>query len=107
MLILNTGHVTIGFSLANEKHFSYQNYESIHLEGRSIIGDHYLINKKKSSFIYKAVNKCTGFAISKRKIHDKIFPKYYQIYTILKSETYKHYKDVIYRYVYDHRLKQM
>lgn len=44
------------------------------------ICDHYVVNRCKSQFIYMALNKDVKcFALSKKRLHEDVFPKYPEI----------------------------
>jgi hypothetical protein len=61
-------------------------------KGRQLICDHYAINKKKSKFIYIALEDCDCFALSSKYFEKVIFPKNQEIEAELRSACHMHYK---------------
>jgi hypothetical protein len=53
-----------------------------------MIGDHYVVNKSHSHFIYQALERTTGFALTKNFLHKYIFVKYPDIEVKVKAEAY-------------------
>ena len=66
-------------------------------KGRQLICDHYAINKKKSKFIYIALEECECFALQAKYMEQVIFPRNLEIEAELRSSCYHFYKTAIYR----------
>lgn len=54
-------------------------------EGRQLICDHYVVNKKKSKFIYMALEDVEALAISRKYMQNVIFAKYSEYEGDIKS----------------------
>lgn len=72
-------------------------------EGEQIIGDHYIVNKQRSQFIYKAMARTSAFAIRCDYLHDCIIPAGKDFGTNLRASVYNYYKKWIFKPVYNHR----
>lgn len=66
-------------------------------KGRQLICDHYAVNKKKSKFIYVALEDCECFALSAKYIETVIFPKNLEIEAEIRSACHMYYKSAIYK----------
>ena len=49
--------------------------------GIQIICDHYVINKKKSQWIYMALEEVKSYALKREYLHNVIFPSFPDVYT--------------------------
>lgn len=72
-------------------------------QGRQLICDHYVVNKKKTKFIYLAMEDCECLAITRNYMHQVVFPKNQEIESEIKSSSYAFYKRVIERPLDDFR----
>ena len=72
-----------------------------------MLGDHYVVNKTHSHFIFVALEKTEGFALTKKFLHDKIFNKYPDIEVRMKGSTYNYYKNFIFKPIDEHRKKEI
>jgi hypothetical protein len=88
MYFVLTGH--IGYAINALQMKSAGSFYKIgrRQKGRQLICDHYAINKRKSKFIYLALDECDCFALS---------AKYMEIEAELRSSSYTYYKTTIYR----------
>jgi len=48
-----------------------------------------------------------GFALSHRFLHDKIFNKYEDMYTVQKAKAYTYYKKYIFKPTYEDKIKNL
>ncbi len=70
------GKVGIGFSMFARAFESKQFRVSKTLKKNFIICDHYVINNRRSEFLYQVIKPVKCFALTKKFLHNKIFPKY-------------------------------
>jgi hypothetical protein len=97
MYFFTEGTVGIGFSLVANGITKDQKHISKKLPCPQLICDHYVVNDKKSCFIYIAYQKeAKGFALTKKFLHEQIFPEYPQIFEKIKQDCYKKYKKMIF-----------
>ena len=69
MNFIQDGSIGIGFSV-QQSHIHNRPYIMSKVQKNSqMIGDHYVINKKKSQFIYMALETSKGFALQKSFLH--------------------------------------
>jgi hypothetical protein len=52
-------------------------------KGRQVICDQYVVNKKRSNFIYMALEETHCYALTRKYLHQVIFPKYPDQYSII------------------------
>lgn len=76
-------------------------------QGRQLICDHYVVNKRKSKFIYLAMEDCECLAVTRRYMETVVFPKNQEIESEIKSSSYAFYKRVIERPLDDFRQKKL
>ena len=57
-----------------------------------MICDHYVVNKKKSKFIYMALEDVECFAITRKYMENVIFAKYSEYESEIRSNSYAFYK---------------
>lgn len=62
-----------------------------------MICDHYVINKKKSQFIYKALDDSRGFALKRNYLHNVVFAKFPDFQLYVSSKAFNYYKYWIYK----------
>lgn len=62
-----------------------------------IIGDYYVIHKKRAMYMHVAMLDCKTFALKKRYLHSVVFPKYPDFYQRLSERSYDFYKHWIHR----------
>ena len=62
-----------------------------------IIGDYYVIHKKRAMYMHVAMLDCKTFALKKRYLHGVVFPKYPDFYQRLSERSYDFYKHWIHR----------
>ena len=74
-------------------------------KGRWVVGDHYVLSKQKSHFIYSVSEVTIAFAIQRTYIHDEFLSKYPDLEPDLKASSYMFYKKWIYKPIFDHRMK--
>lgn len=73
------------------------------MKENSFICDYYVCNNKKSEFIFIAVADVKAFSLSKRFILTNIFPKYPDIASKIKSDSYNRYKKNVKTRLIKHR----
>lgn len=61
-------------------------------KGRQLICDNYVVNKRKSKFIYIALEECECFALSAKYMDNVIFPRNLEIEAELRSACHMYYK---------------
>lgn len=66
-----------------------------------------MVNKRKSKFIYLALEDTECFAVTRRYMEKVVFPKNQEIESEIKSSSYAFYKRVIERPLEDFRLKKL
>ena len=71
-----------------------------------MIGDHYVVNKVHSHFIYLALELTVGFALTRSFLHDYIFVKYPDIEVRIKGSTHNYFKNFIFRPINEHPCKK-
>ena len=76
-------------------------------KGKQLICDHYVCNKKKSKFIYLAMEDCECLAVTRRYMETVVFPRNPDIESEVKSSSYAYYKRVVERPLEDFRFKQI
>ena len=72
-----------------------------------MIGDHYVVNKSHSHFIYIALELTVGFALTRSFLQDYIFVKYPDIEVRIKGSTFNYFKNFIFRPIDEHRKKEI
>jgi hypothetical protein len=72
-----------------------------------MIGDHYVVNKSHSHFIYIALELTVGFALTRKFLHEYIFLKYPDIEVRIKGSTFNYFKNFIFRPIDEHRKKEI
>ena len=73
------------------------------MKENSFICDYYVCNNKKSEFIFLAYTEVKAFSLSKRFILTSIFPKYPDIASKIKEQSYYRYKKNIKMRLSKHR----
>jgi hypothetical protein len=86
------GKVGIGFSMFARAFESKQFRVSKTLKKNFIICDHYVINNRRSEFLYQVIKPVKCFALTKKFLHNKIFPKYPDIASEMKAESLMRYR---------------
>jgi len=107
MYFVQDGFVGIGFTLLSNGLTGRSHTLSKNQSGRQLIGDHYVINKSNSKFIYIAQSPTKCFALQRRFLHSVIFPKYPDYEIIIRSQSYNYYKKWIFKPVDNHRRKEL
>ena len=105
MYIITEGILGIGFSVMTSAINGSNTIFSIVQEGEQIIGDHYVMNKSRSNFIYLAQEKITAFAITRTYMYDVMIPNYKDFEVQFRSKSYNYYKKWIFRPIQQHRVK--
>tara|TARA_B110000285_G_C15070360_1_gene587549 strand:- start:260 stop:610 length:351 start_codon:yes stop_codon:yes gene_type:complete len=54
-------------------------------KGRQVLCDHYVVNKRRSNFLYMALQETHCYAIRKKFMHLVVFPGFPDIYSIMQS----------------------
>ena len=72
------------------------------------ICDHYVVNLCKSQFIYMAYNKDVKcFALTKKKLHEEVFPKYPEIMSKIQMESLNLYNKRIFKPINEMRKQEI
>lgn len=106
MYFMTEGIIGIGFSvvangMTNDPYFITKKLQCVQ---NVLICDHYVVNLCKSQFIYMALNKdVKGFALTKKFLHETVFPKYPHITSKMQAESMRLYKKTIFKPVNDER----
>ena len=66
-------------------------------KGMQIIGDYYVIQKKRSLFMYQAMNDCRTFALQKRFLHKIVFKQFPDFHQRVSERSYGFYKHWIFK----------
>ena len=72
-----------------------------------MICDHYVVNKKRSNFIYMALEETHCYALTRKFLHQVVFPKYPDQYSIMQSNSNSFYQRNVYKPILEYRKKQM
>ena len=72
-----------------------------------MICDHYVVNKKRSNFIYMALEETQCYALTKKFLHQVVFPQFPDQYSLMQSNSNSYYHLNVYRPILDFRKKQM
>jgi hypothetical protein len=85
MYFIMEGTVGVGYELMNSHRIGK------YLKEYSYICDYYVLNNKKSEFLFKAIREVKAFALQKKFIK-KVFKKYPEIDAVIRSESLTRYK---------------
>lgn len=82
----------IGIAINNFAMRTTENFYSVahRRKGYQLIGDHYVINKRKSGFLYIAMDPCNGYGITKKYVH-QVMDRFPDVKGEIHSRTYRHY----------------
>ena len=106
MYFILNGTVGIGYHTYQQP-LDSKPYRLTHQIGtNSFFGDYYLCSNTKAEFVHIAETDVDAFALSKKFLMGKVFPKYPQIYRDIKNESKHRYastiKDEIMRHKFGH-----
>ena len=73
----------------------------------NFFGDYYLCNNTKAEFVYVAHTEVEAFALSKKFLMGKVFPKYPNIYREIKEESKYRYNSQIKDDIMKHKLSHI
>ena len=59
-------------------------------KGYQLIADHYVINKKRSNFIYMAMEDVKGYGVSRKHVHN-VLDKFPDVNGEIRARIYRHY----------------
>ena len=91
LYIVMDGFVGVSFNM-NPLHTTLnQNHYYKKQKGCIVILDHYVLNQRKSNFIYVALNETHTFGLKGRFLHKELFPKYKDYEKIMRSESFMYY----------------
>ena len=77
MYFILEGKIGIGFQLPTFDQNRMTSFQLVKKQkGTSIIGDYYVIHKKRALFMHVAMMDCKSFALKKRYLHDVVFQQY-------------------------------
>ena len=104
MYFFNEGTIGIGFSLVANGVTNQQHFIVKKLTCPQLICDHYVVSQQKSQFIYMTYHgECKGFCLTKQFLHDRVFPKYPELFKKLMADSHKFYKKNIFRPINEER----
>ena len=112
MYFIIEGVVGVGFNLFSNKVNNKSFFVAKKLSGgenhQIIIADHYVINLCPSQFVYIAVQKDVhAFALTKKFVHEKVFPEHPEILAKISAETFRLYKKTIFKPVNEMRKDEL
>ena len=107
MYFIQDGFIGIGFSLVGNGITGRSYILSKKQLGNQIICDHYVINKRKSQFLYMVLEYTRSFALSAKFLHGYLFQKYPDFETKVKSASYNYYKKWIYNPIVEHNRQEI
>ena len=107
LYMIQDGFIGIGFSLVGNGITGRSYIISKKQEGNQILCDHYVINKRKSQFLYMVLEYTRSFALSAKFLHGHLFPKYPDFETKVKSSSYNYYKKWIYNPIIEHNRQEI
>lgn len=102
MYFFQTGQIGIAINQLSQKSSSGFFQVVQRRNGHQLIADHYIINNKRSNFIYIALESCHGYGISKKYVHS-ILDSYPDEKGSIRARTYRHYMQHTYKPVSDQR----
>lgn len=95
MYFIMSGTVGIGYHLYQQP-LEKQRYKLTHFLGsNNFFGDYYLCNNMKAEFVHIATTEVEAFALSKKFLMRKVFPKYPQIFREIKDDLKYRYNSTI------------
>ena len=113
MYFIIEGNVAIAFSLIANG-FSNKQYQigkrlvTQPNQEAHLICDHYVVNQCKSQFIYMVYNKdIKSFALTKKKLHEEVFPKYKEIQSKMQMEAFNTYNKRIFKAINEMRKQEI
>lgn len=71
-----------------------------------LIADHYVVNHRRSNFIYIATTNCHGYGIKKKHVHT-ILAKYQDVNGEIRARVYRHYHQHTFKPIRDFRKAQL
>ena len=106
MYFITQGQVGIGYHMYQQP-LEKKRFETTHFLGsNSFFGDYYLCHNTKAEFVHVATTEVEAFALSKKFLMRKVFPKYPDIYREIKDDSKYRYnssiKDEIMKHKYSH-----
>lgn len=103
MYFIFEGKIGIGFQLPcyDINRVSHQLVKK--QKGTQIIGDYYVIHKKRALFMHVVMQDCKSFGLKKRYLHSVVFPKFPDFYQRVSERSYAFYKHWIYKPVSNER----
>lgn len=60
-------------------------------KGAQILLDHYVVNRKRSNFIYIALEDVHCYALTRKFMYNNIFTKYQNYFRVIQSESLRRY----------------
>ena len=76
-------------------------------KGYHLICDHYVVNKKRSNFIYLALEQTHCYALTRKYLHKYIFPKYQEHMRNIQASSLSKYHTHVFRVINKIREKMM
>ena len=97
MYFIQEGFIGIGYTLVSSG-ITNKPYKMCKTQrNQQLICDHYVINKKKSQFIYMALDDSMGFALKRNYLHNVIFAKFPDFQLHVSSKAFNYYRYWIYK----------
>jgi hypothetical protein len=107
MYFIISGTVGIGFHKYQQPLLEGKQYElTFDLKENAFFGDYYLCNNLKAEFVHLATAEVSAFALTKKFLMRKVFPKYPMIFREIKDDSKYRYhswmKEGIMKHKYSH-----
>ncbi|CDW76967.1 cation channel family protein [Stylonychia lemnae] len=93
-----SGQYGVGYQLNN------QEYIAVKIGQKSVIGDHSVVFRKRSEFMYRALGEMDCYGLRKNRLYT-IFDKYKEFSAKMKKNISSRYQDVIRKNVLEHKQK--
>ena len=71
-----------------------------------LIADHYVVNHKRSNFIYIATSTCHGYGVQKKHVH-QVLDKFADINGEIRGRIFRHYNQHTYKPINEFRKNQL
>ena len=106
MYFIMQGQVRIGYVMYQQPLEMDRMFLAVELRDNCFFGDYYICNNTKAEFVHVAVSEVQAFALSKKFLMRKVFPKYPVIFREIKDDSKYRYssniKDPVMKHKYQH-----
>lgn len=75
-------------------------------KGYQLIADHYIINRKRSNFIYIAIETCSGYGVKRKHVHH-VLDRFPDMKGEISARTYRHYNQHTFKPINDFRKRHL